>query len=385
MVFRFAAKPLTVERVDRWIARNMERDMGRAMRRMSALVEGLVGRRTVHGLVSSKVFQSQLSGEWFPLNVRVEVYNEHCRIQYWAESEAVGNTFRCELSCCLYHNSLERVTTVEGDIAYIGNCYEWDDDDGWHSEEEPEYEDCLSGYHSERRIAPTAPYDIGVELEVRYESSRKRGKAVTEMRRGGNVICERDGSLCFNTGVEIVQRRPSPLAKTLEIWADVLQHVPKQTDNGGYGMHININAYRWSDDQRAAFVCFWTMNEDLVRVFAKRSYNNWAGKGFSTSDLKAKYGRDAGQKYLACAIHDNYRLEVRLHKGTSNLSLFRARVQLTDAVARWAKKTPCTMEGITNITGKGGLVEYMTGKTKYAEALERVLKWANKEAETECA
>lgn len=273
----------------------------------------------------------------------------------------------------------------------VSECYSWSDydDTGWHIEPPPnDYDDDddensedITGYHSERRLAPMQSYDLAVELEV-FDRNKL---AVSEVRYHGH-IAEHDGSLDTG-GYEIVQRQPRQLDAVIgEIgWQEIISKLPSQANRTGYGMHVSVNALGWTRPQETTFVAFWTANEDFVCSFSGRRYcESYAQKGddvHTDEDVALKYARSQ-HRYAACSVRGGGRIEVRLFRTTRQWHIFAGRVQVVDAVARWAAGCgdTATHKFVTNILGSGGLLEWMKERqATYPYAIKLVEQWAEKE------
>lgn len=266
---------------------------------------------------------------------------------------------------------------------YTNDSYRWEDGE-WRLDPEPEEEeeeDGITGYHCERRLPPTAPYDLAVELEV-YDS---QNKAVPEVRYHGH-IAEHDGSLDCG-GYEIVQKQPRQLDAVINGigWEEIVSKLPSQKNRIGYGMHVSVNATGWTRPQETTFVAFWTANEDFVCSFSGRRYcESYAQKGddvHTDEDVALKYARSQ-HRYAACSVRGGGRIEVRLFRTTRQWPIFAGRVQVTDAVARWAAGCgdTATHKFVTNILGSGGLLEWMKERqSEYPYAIKLVEQWAEKE------
>lgn len=266
-------------------------------------------------------------------------------------------------------------------IEYVTWCFsrredlhEWEDGT-LHDVPDPSGE--LTGYHSERRDdGDIQPYDLGVENEVKFLTSYRRKQAVRTMQSRLGMICERDSSLCSGTGVEIVQRKPKSLEDTIAEWTPVLGLIPAQTCLG-YGMHVNICSDGWERDQLANFVGFWSINEDFVKYISKRRYGHYCGKAAPLSKEPRDKLYDSYNKYRACCVHGDSRVEVRIFRGTHSLELFSARCQIVDAVARWADEIDCSMKAVSQINGPGdSLLNYMKdNESRYESAIKCVRNW----------
>lgn len=281
--------------------------------------------------------------------------------------------------------------TDERQYAMITDSYYWERTDEYNSYEEPydeddgddESHDGVCGYHSQRRLPPCESYDLAVELEVHTTSGTIDG-IIEAVKRHGH-IAEDDSSLSSG-GVEIVQRQPRQLEDVIDSigWHDIVSTLPSQANRNGYGMHVSVNAPNWSVEHETVFVAFWTANEDLVLSLAGRRYNeDYAYKGIDVTcddDLRRKRS-EAGSRYAACSLRGEGRIEVRLFRTTRVWAKFAGRVQLVDAVARWAANCKeATHAYVTNISGKGGLLEYMTEHpSKYEHAIVLVKRWMGEE------
>ena len=76
---------------------------------------------------------------------------------------------------------------------------------------------------------------------------------------------------------------------------------------------------------------------------------------------------------------------MRLFRTTRQWHIFAGRVQIVDAVARWAAGCgdTATHKFVTNILGSGGLLEWMKERAdQYAYAIKLVEQWAEKEVST---
>lgn len=283
---------------------------------------------------------------------------------------------------CFQHDTGQYALTIDS--------YRWERDGHYHSYEEPyddddddDSHDGVCGYHSQRRNPPRETYDLAVELEV-HTTSGTIEDIVETVNRHGHIV-EDDSSLSSG-GVEIVQRTPCQLEDVIDNigWHDIVSTLPSQVGRNGYGMHVSVNAPDWSIEHETVFVAFWTANEDLVISLAGRRYNeDYAYKGIDVTcddDLHRKRS-EAGSRYAACSLRGNGRIEVRLFRTTRVWTKFAGRVQLVDAVARWAANCKeATHAYVTNISGKGGLLEYMTDhSSKYEHAIALVKRWMGEE------
>jgi len=369
--------------------------LGRLDRAVTKLDHLLGPPSPAHRVLYQCVKFSEHGSYWFPQYVARRVTVHGLRTEWWGPHD-FDDCFMDQCNCIYYSLShFEQCTTEEGDIRPSVNCYIWACDGEPHSYPEPEDDDYDNededdeddfdganpdGYQSRcnERLPASNNYDLGVELEVKFASKQDRSDAIVEIRDlclNSGFATERDGSLDDDKGMEIVQLKPLPLDKASEDWLKVLEYIPNQRGNTGYGMHVSINTASWPTEQRYAFVPFWTMNEDLVYYFAKRTYGEYTAAGKKCQHLQEKYNEACADKYLACSVRTHSRTEVRIFRTTHWPGLLAARLQLVDAVARWCESVECTPAGITNITGKKGLLEFMQGKDQYAEAVKRVSQW----------
>lgn len=221
------------------------------------------------------------------------------------------------------------------------------------------------------------PRVYGVELEILCSSKRGAIEAVRKAAIENGLAAERDGSLDGDYGLEVVGPPIlyGDIIKADGQWGRFLSDVQGKAtgwDAGmGYGMHVNMHTKTFTILQLSKFVNFINHNHELIAAVAGRTATKhcMAAKAETLGGLKSsvrKYGlrtkellqhfgvRDSAgnwnlgdghrvtpssmDKYLACSIRDESRVEVRSFRSTMRWDRFKRNIQFCDSVQRYMEQ-----------------------------------------------
>jgi hypothetical protein len=222
------------------------------------------------------------------------------------------------------------------------------------------------GYRSWSRPRGSTKRLYGVELEIlcstRGDARQQVRKAATEL----GLAFEIDGSLDRDYGMEIVGPPMSYEEATNPdgVWCKFLGEIQGKAtgwDAGtGYGMHVNLNAHAFTVTQLSKFVNFICSNSQLVQAVAGRTATQHCQPALAKDlgGLKSaiiSHSRSASvrtlanhfhvgeggrlripaatmNKYLACSIRGEDRVEVRCYRSTIRWDRFKRNIQFADSV-----------------------------------------------------
>lgn len=189
---------------------------------------------------------------------------------------------------------------------------------------------------------------FGIELEIQ---SKKRREICTIAENLG-FIGEQDGTLCRETGLEIVAP-PFTFDQIRDQkgkWLTFLKSIQGQVrgwDAGtNYGMHVSISRETLKKDHQIRLMCFIHDSRSLCEVVAGREANEWCtfkkkprDERALIQDILPRGHRYAGNpdKYEACCIRGEHRIEMRIFRSTVNAEGFMRNVEFTVASVDYTK------------------------------------------------
>lgn len=216
---------------------------------------------------------------------------------------------------------------------------------------------------------------LGLEIEIDGggESDSKAGQILDAMGRNRFII-KTDGSL--DEGLEIISH-PMTLNYILSLnWNEYFKLMLKlgytAHNNGRCGLHISLSRQTTgttTEKRKAVLInllwIFQQWKDELIR-FSRRSNGRaeqWAKilSGYDDAEQLYRICLNEG-KYQAVSPRNEYRIEIRLWRGTLNVNTFKATCQLTAEIMRLAKRH--SLEEIKALTW----TEFVLGlKGKYIE------------------
>jgi len=253
--------------------------------------------------------------------------------------------FFCERTNEWYHSGDYTEIDVEGETvcreANEDDLYYWESDDEYHWEpEDDEGNGGISDYHYRPRPnAWNKAEGYGIELEVKFpDRESRRNFADSE-----SWICERDGSLCEEKGMELVGP-PLACGAISDAWLPRLASMRNEGCKGhdagdGYGLHVNVsNSLFQGALHLAKFVFFLDGCPGLCKCVARRDaiYNG----SYGNVEKLASAGKPIG-KYVPCAIKTG-RVEVRIFRSTLKDQSFLACVEFCQAVLDFTRDVPAS-------------------------------------------
>lgn len=225
----------------------------------------------------------------------------------------------------------------------------------WHREREPESPEQrqerirnsgtgeIPGYHS---VVPewrsgTVLEDptkllFGIELEIRSVNRRMICTKAEEI----GWVGEQDGSLCRQTGLEVVAKPESfeEISDPKGRWKTFLNEIRGKCrgwDAGKhYGMHISVSRQAMDQKHQIRFVCFFHDNTKLCEFIAGRSQNDYCKFYKKQKDLSALRPES---KYEAACVRGDHRIEVRIFRSTVSESGFMRNVEFTHSAVEFTK------------------------------------------------
>ena len=273
----------------------------------------------------------------------------------------------------VYSGSRERLwctTCACDDAAECNGCsYVFNRDDMEYHESSDEWycSECapedrnIFGYHSQRR--PSISYDDreypfwSVELEMEFRTSEHRSSFVEELRRNDyiqqdKIICETDGSLHHDMGIEIifslyrVKENLMQDVATVQALAKKYQAIAwdlykKRGRNAG--LHVNRNREGWKPHELMRLVYLTERLKPQLVTLAGRDCTSYAA--FSNGTLYGSQRRlrrlSEGQqgKYAALNLSCHSRIEWRLFSATlstKRLAAYLDTVEILEKAARGA-------------------------------------------------
>lgn len=215
---------------------------------------------------------------------------------------------------------------------------EYDDDPDY--EEDPPYREGLSSYHDINRsttILKNVDWSdnslLGVELEL--DAHTDNYDAFTRK----NVLCEGDGSLSDETGVEFIFR-PFPYSQIRQddgVFHNILKDIQNICDDNReshYGCHISINGAPMTPDHQFRFAKFFHCTEKLSTYIGGRKANRYC-RFYPFEPWREIYHFD--DKYLAAAYRGSSRIELRFFKATTDWTKLKVYFEYTWAVWNYTK------------------------------------------------
>ena len=277
-----------------------------------------------------------------PCNLhRVRVNN---RRQLWCSPCTDADTFYCEGCEHTYHND-EAVEHFNGTL-YCRDCI-------------PEEENSVHSYHSQSR--PRIPHDKldypfwSLELELELESENERDEFAREIQndprlKRDQIILEKDGSLCHETGVEVI-------FSLFESKEDLLRNVAlvqeKARNCGGLswqlkskrgrwaGCHINRNRQGWRERDLMR-LCFLVerLRSQLITLSGRNctDYASYSDCYYGTRGRRLRdLARGTQGKYSALNLSSGNRIEWRMFSGSLKPQRIAAYCDCVEALEIFAK------------------------------------------------
>lgn len=211
----------------------------------------------------------------------------------------------------------------------------------------------------------------GIELEVERKESIIKPDQMAETvnaKTRGEFYFKKDGSL--DNGFEIVSHPMS--IEFIKDKKDMFKNMFDCLVEKGYrsyqtdtcGMHLHISRKAFGTWHLYRFMKFFDDNKDFILEISQRkakNLNEWA----SLEELereqilrKIKNKRNQSRRYQAINLENDETVEVRIFRGTLNLSSFFKNIEFVESLFNYTKNTP------TNEITISGYVKYVNDNVK---------------------
>lgn len=224
--------------------------------------------------------------------------------------------------------------------AYGGCC--------WDEEDEEDEEDTAGIHDYSYRPVPQFHGDegapmFGVELEVETDSGSLVDAAETARRWLGSLVyLKHDSSL--EHGFEIVTHPMSLAYAQANDWSglDELRKMGVTSwDPATTGMHVHVGRESFRGDSHAwRFAQLFARNADPMQAVAGRKCAEWASFGPALRDNIRRHCVEKAyplERYTAVNMQNDATIEVRIFRGTLNVSHFLANIELVAAAVEYTR------------------------------------------------
>lgn len=260
----------------------------------------------------------------------------------------------------------------------------------WHREREPETPEQrqerirnsgtgeIPGYHSvvpEWRnggaLEDPTKLLFGIELEIRSVNRRMICTKAEEI----GWVGEQDGSLCRQTGLEVVAKPESfeEISDPKGRWKTFLNEIRGKCrgwDAGKhYGMHISVSRQSMDQKHQIRFVCFFHDNTKLCEFIAGRSQNDYCKFYKKEKDISALRPES---KYEAACVRGEHRIEVRIFRSTVSESGFMRNVEFTHSAVEFTKALSNSKTGEFSHEEFEGWLKNDSHKSRYPNLYEHM-------------
>ena len=263
--------------------------------------------------------------------LRVNVTNQRSK---WGHPDNCPY-FTCNRSGENFHASNFSRLQINGETIcherFQNQVFYWDRDRQYHWEPEPHTPEVIPQYHSQRRNFSASGECFGLEIEI-LSKDVAHLQNIRDLCDDMGIICERDGSLDREKGVEIVFP-PMSYAAIADMggFIEKLRKYAVGWDAGtGYGLHINLNRPHYSFLQISRATVWMEENKTICEKIAGRSENRWCRYVKKTA-LEAETIEE-DEKYEALALRSFKRLECRIFRSTLNFDSLLRNVQFLKAL-----------------------------------------------------
>lgn len=231
---------------------------------------------------------------------------------------------------------------------------------------------------------------MGFELEVESESGDLASAAqlFADYDRNQEIVyLKHDGSL--HHGFEIVTHPmtlgwvndPDSSGKFWEVIGKLSACNMSGWNADSAGMHVHVSRDGFSSDtHQAKFITFVVNNREFMEFMAGRSGSHWSSfDREQLRNLRSKIRRQSHtDRYQAVNVQNKATLEVRIFQSTVTVERVKANLQLVHAMVSYTDTITTNQVITTNALSYPYLVEFVRGKSEYAELNTYLDNWLEK-------